>query len=58
MSVLHTPREVHSIRAVPFNKKPSSQVTEHLEPKLKGPFGSEQDREPWGGEIIELHRLA
>ena len=46
MSVLHTPREVHSIRAVPFNKKPSSQVTEHLEPKLKGPFGSEQDREP------------
>lgn len=58
MSSLHTPREVHSVSAVPFRRKPFSHVDTHFEPKLKEPFGSEQDREPWGGEFIGWHLLA
>lgn len=55
MPALHMPRELHSVLAVPFSRKPSSQVDVHWEPKLKWPFGSEQDREPWGGSLIGLH---
>ena len=46
MSALHTLKEVHPVIAVPFRRKPSSHADTHLEPKLKEPFGSEQDKEP------------
>ena len=58
ISALHMPRELHSVLAVPFSRtKPSSQATAHREPKLNGPFGSEQDMEPWGG-FSGMHLLA
>lgn len=39
MSVLHIAEEKHSTLDVPFILKPSSQVMEQVEPKLKGPLG-------------------
>ena len=57
-SVLHVPREVHSVSAVPFRTKPSSQVDLHWEPKLNSSWGSEQIKEPWEGEIRVGHLLA
>lgn len=50
-SSLHIPKELHSVLAVPFSTNPSSQVAVHWEPKVKEPFGSAQDREPWGSSI-------
>lgn len=46
ISALHKPRELHSVLTVPFSRKPFSQVAVHTDPKVKGPFGSEQDRKP------------
>lgn len=58
ISALHMPRELQSVLVVPFSRtKPLSQATVHREPKLNGPFGSEQDREPWG-RFIGMHFLA
>ena len=45
-SVLHVPKEVHFVSAVPFRRKPSSHVDEHREPKLNSSCGSEQTKEP------------
>lgn len=48
VSALHKPRELHSMLTVPFSAKPLSQVAVHRDPKVKGPFGWEQDRKPRG----------
>lgn len=51
ISALHKPRELHSALTVPVSTKPFSQLAVHREPKVKGPFGSEQDRKPCGSSI-------
>lgn len=57
-SALHMPTEVHSVSAVPFSTKPSSQVMLHWEPKLNSAWGSEHSNRPCRGALRAGHLLA
>ena len=58
VSAFHVPTEVHSVSAVPFRRKPSSQADVHWDPKLNVPWGWEQDKEPWEGRFRAGHLFA
>lgn len=57
-SALHWPRDVHSVSAVPFSRKPSPHVDVQREPTLNSPCGSTQRKEPWSVEFRAGHLLA